>query len=200
MHDTVDAFEVNAGQCVIGRLEFFRGDAWQLLMDDPAPALALALLLRAQLRWKLSADTRLAIGIGTAQKIDRRKISLSSGEAFELSGHALDRMTGYFTLTAALPARASLAARWLPAVLHLCSDLLRGWTPRQAEIVACALRHREATHEEIGAMLHRPVRKQTVTSALRSAHYRALSEALELFEETDWTTLLQPRAKADQTA
>ena len=176
---------------VVGKLEFFRGDAWQLLLDRPQAALRVALSLRADLRWQAAADTRIAIGIGKTQSIDRRKISLSSGEAFELSGHALDAMTSFFSLTAALPGRTGTAAHWLPVIAHLCSELVTRWTPRQAEIVAHALRHRDATHEDIGAMLARPVKKQTVTSALRSAHFRALSDALRLFEQTDWTDLLR---------
>ncbi|MEO0974530.1 MAG: hypothetical protein AAFX85_15685 [Pseudomonadota bacterium] len=182
-------FTKAVGRAVIGRPDFFRGDAWQLLLDRPSAALRLALLLRARLR-SAGADTRIAIGVGSTRSINRRKISLSAGEAFELSGHALDTMSGYFDLTARLPPRAGLAGDWLPAVAHLCSDLLRGWTARQAEIVAVALLAEGATHEQIGTRLAKPVRKQTVTSTLRSAHYRALLEALRAFEQTDWTTLL----------
>jgi hypothetical protein len=192
MRRTTGDFRSDKSGPLVGKLEFFRGDAWQLLLDPPGSALRVALTLRADLRWKAGADTRIAIGIGTTEKIDRRKVSLSSGEAFELSGHALDAMTGFFSLTAALPERSTPAAHWLPVITHLCSELVLGWTARQAEIVAHALRHRDATHEDIGAMLARPVKKQTVTSALRSAHFRALSEGLDLFEDTDWNDLLRP--------
>lgn len=191
IRDASHEFDLSVAHGLIGRPEFFRGDAWQLLLADPGVALRLALLLRAQLRWKAPFDTRLAIGIGTVRSINRRKVSLSAGEAFELSGHALDKMTSYFELTAAVPARAPLAAQWVPGVLHLCSELLRGWTPRQAEIVCYALLQAEATHEQIGAMLDKPVRKQTVTSALRGAHFRALADALERFEGTDWNAMLE---------
>lgn len=190
VRDASDEFDRSFSHCLIGRPEFFRGDAWQLLLADPGAALRLALLLRAQLRWKAPVDTRLAIGIGTVRGINRRKVSLSAGEAFELSGHALDKMTSYFELTAAISTRAPVAAQWVPTVLHLCSELLRGWTPRQAEIVSYALLEAQATHEQIGSMLDKPVRKQTVTSALRGAHFKALLDALERFEATDWSAML----------
>ncbi|MEM9385063.1 MAG: hypothetical protein AAGA68_08370 [Pseudomonadota bacterium] len=178
------------GHKVPGAPDFFRGDAWQLLLDSPATALRLALLLRARLRAATLGDTRIAIGIGSTRRVNRRKTSLSSGQAFELSGHALDRMSGYFDLTAAVPHDVGWAAEWLPVVMHLCSELARDWTTRQAETVAVALLHPDATHEQIGTLLPKPVKKQTVTSALRSAHYRALLEALRLFEDCDWPALL----------
>ena len=190
IRDGAKHFAATTGQAIVGRPDFFRGDAWQLLLASPAPALRLALFLRARLRSQTAADSRIAIGIGSIRSINRRKISLSGGEAFELSGHALDDMSGYFDLTAALPLRPIWAGGWLPVVAHLCSDLVRDWTARQAEIAAVALLHEDATHEQIGAMLPKPVKKQTVTAALRSAHYRALMEALRLFEECDWGVLL----------
>jgi hypothetical protein len=188
--DSAREFDRDVDQAVVGEPEFFRGDAWQLLLSSPAASLRVALFLRARLRWKTPADTRIAIGIGSVRRIDEARISLSAGEAFELSGHALDRMTGYFDLTAALPPRAGVAADWLPAVAHLCSELARGWSARQAEILSFALAQKSATHEEIAAMLEKPVKKQTVTSSLRSAHFRALLEAVTQFERTAWERLL----------
>lgn len=186
----VKDFTNATGQQVPGQPDFFRGDAWQLLLDTPAAALRLALLLRARLRARTPADTRIAIGIGPTRRINRQKTSLSSGQAFELSGHALDGMNRYFDLTLALPSATLWAGEWPTVTAHLCSELARDWTSRQAEIVAVALLHPDATHEEIGTRLAKRVRKQTVTSALRSAHYRALLEALRLFEACDWPAML----------
>ena len=185
------------GQRVPGGPDFFRGDAWQVFLEDPAGALRLALLLRARLRAQTRTDTRIAMGIGPVRRVDRRKISLSMGEAFELSGLALDRMSRYFDLTAALPAAGAPTGAWLPVLMHLCSELARNWSKRQAEIVSVALLHSELTHEQIGTLLPRPVKKQTVTSALRSAHYRALLEALRLFEQCDWPALLAEAVAAE---
>jgi hypothetical protein len=176
----------------IGAPEFFRGDSWQLLLGDPRWALRAALLIRATLRAELATDTRIAIGLGAVDHIDPARISLSRGEAFVLSGRALDRMTGYFQLTGALPLRAGALALWLPATLHLCSGVIASWTRRQAQVVASALLLAEPTHERIAAALHPPVAKQTVTRALRGADWRALQEPLDAFEKTDWRSLAGP--------
>lgn len=47
-----------------GRPDFFRGDAWQVLLSDPRRALRVALYVRSQLISIGLADTRLSIGLG----------------------------------------------------------------------------------------------------------------------------------------
>jgi hypothetical protein len=180
--------------------EFFRGDAWQLVLSRPGGALRLALLIRARLRAEIGADTRIAIGIGGVEVIDPERTSLSLGEAFELSGRALDKMTGYFEMTAALPEAAGVPAQWLPAMAHLCSGLVGSWTRRQAEIVACALLLESPTHAQIAKALSPPVQKQSVTSILRGAHWRPLLEAIRAFEATDWAALVtKPSAASSES-
>lgn len=176
-------------RALYGAPEVFRGDAWQLLLREPRWALRLALLLHAQLLARNDARTRVSIGIGTVDVIDRRRVSLSTGEAFTLSGHALDHITGYFDLTGALPERAGPLAGWLPAMLHLCSGLIRPWTRRQAEIVGLALLADNSTHESIAGTLRPRVSKQSVTESLAAARWRPLLEAIRVFEETDWDRL-----------
>ncbi|MDE2183895.1 MAG: hypothetical protein KGJ78_12825 [Alphaproteobacteria bacterium] len=178
---------------IYGRSEFFRGDAWQLLLAEPRWALRSALLIRAMFRAELDIDTRVAIGIGGVDTLTKSRVSLSTGEAFTLSGRALDRITGHFQLTGALPDDAGDLAEWFPVVLHLCSGLMRSWTRRQAEIAARALLLRDATHESIAASLTPPVSKQTVTDSLAGANWRTLLEPVRLFEAADWSRLAPSR-------
>jgi len=177
-------------RALCGVPEVFRGDAWQLLLREPRWALRLALLLRAELLAGNDAITRVAIGVGAVDTIDRRRISLSTGEAFTLSGHALDHITGYFDLTGALPERAAALAGWFPAMLHVCSGLVRSWTRRQAEIVGLALRLDAPTHATIAAALRPRVSKQSVTESLAAARWRPLLEGIRVFEATEWDRLL----------
>ncbi|MFC6196467.1 hypothetical protein [Ponticaulis profundi] len=190
IRETVARFEYDWGDVVIGTPEFFSGDAWQLAMTAPQYALRLSVLIRAELRARLDADTRISIGIGHVEDVRQDDIALSSGEAFILSGRALSKMTGYFDLTTHLPERVGPLSDWVLATTHICSAFLRNWTRRQAEISGLALLHKDATHEDIGGLLTPNVRKQTVTDSLRGANWRAVQEALIVFEETDWHTLI----------
>jgi len=191
--DAARTFEQRRPSGLGGGAEFFRGDAWQLMLCKPGGALRLALLIRARLRSELGADTRISIGIGGVDLIDPDRTSLSLGEAFVLSGRALDKMTGYFEMTATLPESAGVPAQWLPVMAHLCSGLVQSWTRRQAEIVACALLLEQPTHARIAEALTPPVQKQSVTGALRGAHWRTLMEPIRAFEATDWSALMNAR-------
>jgi hypothetical protein len=183
---------------VQGSAEFFRGDAWQLLLHRPELCLRAAVCVRARLRAVTNRDTRIAIGIGPVDQIRPRRISTSTGEAFELSGHALDQLTIYQDMTCETPESAGIVRSWLPIVCHLCDAQIRQWTQRQAEICHLAatpatiqvtdrgLLIRDFTHEEIGQRLNPPVAKQTVTRALSGAHWRAIDAAIQQCEATNW--------------
>lgn len=185
-------FRPRPARTVCGVPEFFRGDSWQLLVKEPRWALRVALLIRASLVADIEVRTRVSIALGGADAIDAKRISLSTGEAFTLSGRALDAITGYFDLTGALPDRAGALAPWFPAILHLCSGLVRPWTRRQAEIVSLALLPDNPTHEWIAKSLRPQIAKQTVSESLAGAGWRPLLEAIRAFEETDWVVLLGP--------
>lgn len=179
-------FHSRSRKAVVGVPEFFRGDAWQLLLKEPGRALRAALYIRAVLSAETSVETRISIGVGGVDVIDPSRISLSTGEAFTLSGHALDQMTGYFDLSGAIPERAGPLVGWFPAILHLSSGLVRPWTRRQAEIVSLALLLGNPTHEQIARSLRPAVSKQTVSESLAGASWRPLLEAIRAFETTDW--------------
>lgn len=192
LSDCITRFRDFRPKAIHGKPEFFRGDAWQLLLNNPGLALRLSLLIRAEMRSRLDVDTRISIAIGGVEKV-RRKISLSSGEAFTLSGRALDRMTRHFDLTGVLPDRAGTLSIWLPVILHLCSGLVRSWTRRQAEIISYALLSDNPTHEAIAESLDPPVSKQTVSESLASSNWRALLEPIKEFEVADWSSILAPQ-------
>ena len=76
------------------RMELFRGDSFQIVVDSPEMSLKIASMMRAGLKSntpkgsKTEWDARISIGIGT---IDYQGDSIvtSDGEAFKLSGRGL---------------------------------------------------------------------------------------------------------------
>ena len=77
--------------------EIFRGDSWQLLLSPPHHALRVACFIRAGLRSRGLADTRIGIGLGGVEMHDGR-LGQSDGVAFRLSGRALDELKKSETL------------------------------------------------------------------------------------------------------
>lgn len=175
-----------AGDVFIGPLDVFRGDSWQVVLKTPGQSLRTALFFRARLKYQLDADTRIAIGIGASAVPFEGSPSQATGEAFLLSGHALDGMPRYCNLTVALPDRAAALARWAPGMAGLCDALIGEWTQRQSQIICHAILNPAFTHEELGRTLPDPIAQQTVTRALNGAHWRAVEEAISVFAGTDW--------------
>jgi hypothetical protein len=169
-----------------GRPDFFRGDAWQILLSDPGRALRVALYIRSQLISTGIADTRLSIGIGRVDALSRRRVSLSTGEAFTLSGRGLDRMSVDTGIAIECPQSAGPLTAWLAVTGQLCDSLVRGWTRRQASVVAFSLHPQELTQDEIAALLRPAVSRQSVTKTLDSANWDALRAAIGVFEATSW--------------
>lgn len=96
--------EIEAEIPFLKPFEIYRGDSFQAMVRYPKDAMRVALLVRAGLRSMLVLkngekelpldqiwDARIAVGIGGVDFISK-KITASDGEAFVLSGEALDSM------------------------------------------------------------------------------------------------------------
>jgi len=173
---------------VRGKAEFFRGDAWQLLLADPGQALRVAVYLRASVRAQGLSQTRISIGLGTVDLVDEERVSLSIGEAFVLSGHGLDKLKKQ-RLAIEVPHSVGVLTNWIRVVAHLCDAIVSQWTARQSEITTFALEPVERTHSEIAEELN--IKQQTVTNSLRGARWNAVQEGIELFDQTDWEAVFR---------
>jgi hypothetical protein len=186
----VEAVRAFPNKCVRKGPEFFRGDSWQMLLDAPENALNLALLIQAELISKLQVQTRAAIGIGVIANPEEA-LATSTGEAFTLSGRALENITGNGRFDGALPARIGSMTSWFPALLRICGGLSSSWTRRQAEAMSLWLSLPAPVHEEIAKRLQPPVTKQSVGNILASANLPYLQEAMAAFHATAWQSLGQ---------
>lgn len=164
-----------------GKAEFYRGDAWQVLVADVSQALRVALLIRACVIAQGVADTRVSLGLGTVENLSRTRVSLSTGEAFVLSGHALDELSATTRLTIA--ASSSVLSPWLRVSALLCDALVNQWTARQAEIIALMLDSPDTTHEKIASQVAPPISQQAVSKALTGAGWMAVEQLLMTFEQ-----------------
>jgi hypothetical protein len=169
------------GDAVPMDIDVFRGDSWQMLVTDPAQALRAALLFRAHLRWQMEShhfDTRLAIGVGTADLFPRRRVSEGSGEAFRLSGLALDGMK---KRRMCFSSPGSDLERPLDVIVHLLDEIAVRWTDKQAHAVIGAMQG--WTQEKIaGSWGDSPITQQTAAQHLEGAGWYAVGRGLGEFE------------------
>jgi hypothetical protein len=175
------------------RFTRFRGDGWQLLLDDPATSLWATLLLTARLRASdTGLATRIAIGIGPIESIGSDGLGDAGGAAFTLSGRLLDRMPADRRLGIKGPDQSPDQMSWQrgvtpwhSAILALIDHQTSRWTAAQAEAVALALEHADETQAQLAARLG--VTRQAVQSRLAGAGLAALEPALNAFDLYPWT-------------
>ena len=79
--------------------DIFSGDSFQIVVSDAEYALMIAIFIRSRLIHKsiegMTFDARISIGIGGIEYLNQEKITESDGEAFRLSGRAIDELPNY---------------------------------------------------------------------------------------------------------
>ncbi|OJU13008.1 MAG: hypothetical protein BGN86_07410 [Caulobacterales bacterium 68-7] len=135
--------------------DFYRGDAWQLVVGDPNLGVRTAVWLKAFLiASRLEVDTRIAIGVGDVDMIDPKAITRSTGEAFVRSGRALDDMGQRRGIIFALGDDQS-ALHWLPSQVSACDFIVSRWQPSQAEVALKFLEPQAGSQKDIAKSVGR---------------------------------------------
>jgi len=165
-------------------VDIFRGDSWQLFVDDPTQALRIALFYRATLRAGTDSrrfDTRMAIAIGRIDFIPGDRITEGDGAAYRLSGRALESMSKHETLRLVCPSHP--AERALAIVVHLLDGYVSRWTDKQALAVTGALRG--WSQEKIAKKSwSEPISQQAVAQHLDRGGWIYVESAVSFVEET----------------
>lgn len=175
---------------------YYRGDAFQCALTDPRHSLWTAAFLRAELifiRGKgENTDIRLGLGLGSASDLNENNISASDGEAFRLSGKALDSLKS----AKEKYRRLLILSPWhgqndlLAAMAALMDALIQRWTQVQAEAVSLFLM--DKSQEEISRALG--ISQPAVQNRLERAGHFAVKEALDHYSRVIETHLINPNA------
>lgn len=82
---------------ITSTIEIFRGDSFQLRINNPLYALEYAVIIRAMFRTRSYVglnrqwDCRISLGIGHTE-FEKINPGISDGEAYRLSGYGVDKM------------------------------------------------------------------------------------------------------------
>lgn len=162
----------------IGRIESpatftrFRGDGWQVHLEEAGLGLATMAWLAAELRAAGGLQSRMALGLGTATGTSDPTLASASGSAFVASGRALDHMARGRTLAIA----GEGVDRLHQSLLGYIEAQIAGWSHEQAEAVAAALAPgKPRTHAQIADRLG--ITRQAVTARLSAAGLDLLNRA-----------------------
>lgn len=122
-------------------IEMFRGDSFQIIVEQASATLAIGIAVRAALRAHTPEglapwDARISIGIGEVS-FESESILTSDGEAFRLSGREFDvlgkRRIAITTTDEAVNAEMKLTTAF-------ADEMITKWTIRQAEVVYAGLK------------------------------------------------------------
>ncbi len=167
--------------------DFYRGDAWQLVVEDPRWFLRLAVWMKTSLAVSpFKAQTRIAIGVGEAEAVDPDVVSRSIGDAFTLSGRALDAMGKRRDMVLALP-EEPVGLSWLAAQVGVCDYIVSRWTRSQAEVALPLLVPNAPSQAEAAEAIGRL--PQAVSRVYRDAGLYVLLEVLETVEDASFAGL-----------
>ncbi|RYY54851.1 MAG: hypothetical protein EOO09_12755 [Chitinophagaceae bacterium] len=159
--------------------EFYRGDSFQVYLKDPADALKLLLKMRMEARqYGQGYDIRAAIGIGEVNT-PVRKLGVASGEAFVLSGRALEEMSKTDGTRMLIKTADAERSRTLEVMALFTDYVFREMTGKQARVISLLL---EGTTQAAAA---KKIRKSqsTVNKHVQSAGWSELSKLLLLYGE-----------------
>jgi len=188
----------------INSYETYRGDSLQCEVRSPELALRVALIIRSffrayfpdELKPKISIkkgkkasatkgyfatnfDVRLSIGIGTVDFIKKNKITTSDGEAFRLSGQALDNLMQATQRLAVKTLNPAFNEQIEPSIL-LLDALIQKWTQNQAELVLYKLQDKK--EDEMAARLK--ITQSAVNQRTKTAQWLAIEKLVLYFEKT----------------
>ena len=183
----------------IEAFEMFRGDSFQCVVKEKRLSLRLALMIRTYilsfvddsgkkspkkpvpqtLKGYIYArqDVRLSIGIGAIDFYDPKTVAHSDGEAFRLSGEALDGMKKTPYRMSVRTYDSGFSTSLEPSIL-LMDALIQKWTSNQAEAVRYKLQ--EWKEEQISEALG--ISQSAVSQRIKTAQWYAIEKLLTYFE------------------
>ena len=206
LFEDVDAFLKTIKKKWISSYETFRGDSLQCEVKSPELSLRTALIIKAFFKayipqeehqdnelkedrptkgyFTTEFDIRLGTGIGTVDFIRKNKITSSDGEAFRLSGEALDDLKQQSHRLAIKTFKEDINEQ-LEAFMLLLDALIQKWTQNGAEIVFHLLQNKR--EEEIAALLN--ISQSAVNQRKKNAQWFAIEKLIQYFEKTVQTWL-----------
>lgn len=163
------------------KMEIYRGDSFQIIVDNPEKSLRIASMIRAYLIGnapedeKNGWDARISIGIG-AIEYNGESIVVSDGEAFRLSGRGLDNIEKN---------RLTITTCWkdvndeVNASIGFVDNLITNLSRNQASLLYLAVA-KELPQVEIAGRTGKS--QQNISKTLNAAKEPLLSRYLNRFE------------------
>lgn len=159
-------------------LQFYRGDSFQLMVKHEKAA-RVAVIIETIVFSTTGTWARLSIGIGSVSKIIANNVLHSEGQAFQLSGHQMDKMKeeGRMIKIALNNQRFQPI---LSATFYLAESIIWSWKPGQVAVIAQIPFVK--TQKEIAEKLN--ISEAAVSKALKASNWPSIENFIRGYEET----------------
>ena len=161
--------------------EIFRGDSFQLEVEDYEKSFYTVLQIKAILKTLNNIDVRIGIGIGE-KKYNAEKITEANGEAFINSGFAFDNFLKKQTIAIKTPWEA--IDEEFNIAFELALLTIDNWTKNSAEVFKIALQNPNITQEEIAKKLK--ITQSSVSERQKRAGFEAIMKLEKRFRIYWW--------------
>lgn len=164
----------------------FRGDGWQLIVNQPAKSLEVSLYIRTYLRFAVTEkkiDSRIAIGIGQVDFVPEGNVSAGYGSAYTASGHLLEALPGSQRMALGFAAREPGLVHAAAVILvELVDTLVSAWGASQCQAVYWALQG--LTQTQIAQRWQpAPIRQPSVSNNINRSAWPTIKRSLAFYEE-----------------
>ncbi len=162
--------------------EFYRGDSFQVYLTDARKALEMAVRCRTaaislvQEETDTAFDIRISIGLGAVEE-PVNTLSLAKGEAFLLSGRALDEMGktgGKLMITINQP----LGNMAFSILADYTNSVYRQMTAKQAEVIEELLKG--GSQQQVADKLNRS--KSTISQHVSAGRWEEIEEIIKKYK------------------
>jgi len=164
-------------------VDMFRGDGWQMLLNDPVLSLRAALYIRAYIcsnTPRKKVDARMAIAIGKIDYVPENRVSAGDGQAFRMSGKLLDRMTQSKTGLMRFVIEDKKTSLALDRIVRRACAPEDQWSKKQALAILGVLRG--YTNDQIGCARPEQITPQSMGKRLNLAVWPEIRHALSVYE------------------
>ena len=158
--------------------EIYRGDEFQLAIENPAEALRIAIQIKAFLK-TLRLDARMSIGIGD-KSYHAAKISESNGTAFRRSGEVFETLK-IQKITLAVNSGQSDFDKKINLMLRLGLTFMNQWLVQSAEFALVAIENQSLSQEESGQRLG--INQAAVSRRRKRANFDLVLELENYYRE-----------------
>jgi hypothetical protein len=164
----------------------FRGDGWQLIVNNPSKSLEISLFIRTYLRFAITdkkIDSRIAIGFGQVDFVPAGNVSAGYGSAYTVSGHQLEALSvnqrmalGFSTNEQPLINSAAII------LVELMDAIITSWGPSQCQAVFWALQG--FTQTQIAKRwLPTSIKQPSVSNNINRSAWPTIKRGLTFYEE-----------------